>query len=113
MSEYNSELDTNNMHLCGPQTNNGIHRLRKNNITGNDSDIDFDYIYKYNIMTKEYKRKKAKFECVCDLSKYIYGEKLLNNMNEDYTNVGYDYQDVLREIVLDELKQEKLLQNNL
>jgi imidazole glycerol phosphate synthase subunit HisF len=108
MSDCNSDLDTNDMHLCGPQTNNGIHRLRKNNITGNDSDSD--YIYKYNIMTKEYKKKKAKSKCVCDLSKYIYGEKLLNNMNEDYTDVGYDYQDVLREIVLDELKQEKELQ---
>lgn len=100
------ELNMSNMHLCGSQTNDGVRRLRKNNRL----DDDFDYIYKYNIFTKDYKKKKAKSECKCDLSKYNYSEKLLNNVNEDYTNVGYNYQDFLKEIVLDELNQEKELQ---
>lgn len=96
------ELDMSNMHLCGSQTNDGVRRLRKNNRL----DDDFDCIYKYNTFTKEYKEKKAKLECKCDLSKCIYVEKLLNSLDEDY-------QDVLKEIVLDELKQEKELLANL
>lgn len=103
------ELDMSNMHLCGSQTNNGVRRLRKNNRL----DDDFDCIYKYNTFTKEYKKKKAKLECKCDLSKCIYVEKLLNSLDEDYNSTSYNYQDVLKEIVLDELKQEKELLANL
>lgn len=58
-------------------------------------------------------RKKAKLECKCDLSKCIYVEKLLNSLDEDYNSTSYNYQDVLKEIVLDELKQEKELLANL
>lgn len=105
MCDSNLELNLNNMHLCGSQTNDGIHLLRKNK----RDDIDFDYIYKYNTFNGEYKKKKDKSECKCDLSKYVYGEKLLNSTNEDYTTLDYNYQDLLKEIVIHELNQEKIV----
>ncbi len=81
----------NNMHLCGSQKNDGF--LRYRDIANEDESI---YIYKYNIMKKEYTKKLAKTKCQCKIDSTQFENKFIDNLNEDFSkNTDFDYNDFL------------------
>ncbi len=91
-------------HLCGAQTNNGILIYRCNDISNADSQ---SYIYKYNVITKEYVKDKATAECKCNPITYEFENKFIRKLGEDYKQSEFNYNEFLVEVEEERKKKER------
>jgi len=104
--ESNLNLNIKDMHICGNQINDGTYRYRKN------GDFDSKYLYIFNPKTNienQYIMIEGQTPCKCDpynIENKTIIKELLKKTNENYKIGENNYNDQLKDIVLNELKNE-------